>query len=239
MKMHKKTALLTEGRLTTVADMVIKTKAAADIGADHAILSIYMLEKNLINKAIVTDIIDGPFKRSLKAVQASPYFDKIEVRQGDGLEVIEANEVTTVIIAGLGGDTIVDIISKDWDKSETYKRFVLQPMSRHNILRKTLAQRGWQLNEERLVYENKRFFIILSYTPDNNSYTLSPLQLDIGPMLLNSDYQYKLEYLQYFLQKYERIKNELSNSSSNNEKLLLKEYEAKILELGELINEIS
>lgn len=226
-------------RLTTIADMVIKNKVVADIGSDHALLPIYMLENQLVTKAIVTDVIDGPYERAKKAVGESPYPDKIEVRKGDGLDIIKPHEVQTIIIAGMGGDTIVDIISRDFLKAETYERFILQPMSRPYVVRELLAKRGWTLNEERLVYENNRFFVILSYTPSNNPYNLTPLQLDIGSLLLENNYKYKLEYLRHYLTKYKNIYNKLANSKGAKEQELLKEYYAKIRELEDIINEIN
>lgn len=225
-------------RLTTIADMVIKDKAVADIGADHALLSIYMMERRLISNAIVTDIIDGPYERAKKAVNDSPYRNNIEVRKGDGIDIINPHEVATVIIAGMGGDTIADIISRDWDKSESFTRFILQPMSRPNILRKLLANRGWVLLEERLVYENGKYFIILSYKPNNTPYELSPLEIDIGPMLLIKTYEYKREYLQSYLAKYKAISNSLNKSPGYKEHKLLLDYQDKIRELEEILGEI-
>ncbi|NLB88483.1 MAG: SAM-dependent methyltransferase [Syntrophomonadaceae bacterium] len=225
-------------RLTTIADMVIKEKAVADIGADHALLSIYMMENRLISNAIVTDIIDGPYERAKKAVNESSYRDRIEVRKGDGIKVLKPYEVATVIVAGMGGDTIAQILSDDWEKAETYERFILQPMSRPHVLRQLLAERGWTLSEEKLVYENNKFFVILVYTPDDNPYKLTPLELDIGPILLEITYDYKREYLQSFLTKYKNISNSLSKSTTNQEVDLLESIKEKIKELEGLINDI-
>ena len=61
-----------------------------------------MMENKLISNAIVTDMIDGPYERARKAVSASPYREKIDVRKGDGIKVLKPYEVATVIIAGMG-----------------------------------------------------------------------------------------------------------------------------------------
>lgn len=219
--------------------MVIKGKPVADIGADHALLSIYMLQHNLIPKAIVTDIIKGPYERAKKAVNESPYRDKIDVRKGDGIKVLNPREVATVIIAGMGGDTIAQIISDDWDKAETYERFILQPMSRSYVVRQLLAERGWTLVEEKLVYENNKYFVILVYTPDDKPYKLTPLELEVGPILLRADYDYKLEYLNSFLNKYKNISQSLLESTGNQTPELLQSYKAKLRELEEIINGIT
>ncbi len=236
--MDKAKLIPPNGRLTTMADMIIKNQAIADIGADHALLPIYMLEKQLIPHAIVTEIIAGPYQRAKKAIIASMFSEKIEVRQGDGLDIILPGEVATIIIAGMGGDTIAEIISRDWDKSASFSRFILQPMSRPHVVRSLLAARGWTINEERLVLENDRFFVILSYTPDKKPYKLTPLQEDIGCQLLKNDYRYKQEYLNHFLLKYQKIAGKLMAGRDDTVDKKLAEYKDKILRLEEIINEI-
>lgn len=229
----------TVNRLITIANMVIKGKPVADIGADHALLTIYMLEKGLIPNAIVTDIIDGPYERAEEAIAASPYKDNVEVRKGDGIDIIKPHEVATIVIAGMGGDVIADIISRDWNKAESFERYILQPMSRPQVVRELLGRRGWQLNEERVVYENNKFFVILNYTPANTPYELTPLEAEIGIQLLNNDYEYKKGYLQSFLNKYAGIIRSLEKSSGTEEQILLKNYLDKAHRLEELLHEFT
>lgn len=238
LEVEVKSMVKIQNRLTTIAGLVLKGKAIADIGADHALLSIYMLQKNLAPNVVVTDIIDGPYERAKKAVNESPYRDKIEVRKGDGIKVLKPHEVATVIIAGMGGDTIAQILSDDWEKAETYERFVLQPMSRSYVVRQLLAERGWALLEEKLVYENNKYFVILVYSPDKKPYKLTPLELEVGPILLRAKYDYKLQYLNSFLTKYKNIYHSLLESTENNVPDLLQSYKAKIRELEEIINDI-
>ncbi len=238
MNMGKGNFISPDGRLTIMADMIIKNQPIADIGTDHALLPIYMLEKQLIPHAIVTEIIDGPYHRAKQAVKASTFSEKIQVRKGNGLDIIQPSEVASIIIAGMGGDTIAEIISRDWDKSASFSRFILQPMSRSHVVRGLLAARGWTINEERLVYANNRFFVILSYTPANKPYKLNTLQLDIGPQLLKKDYIYKEEYLNHFLLKYKKVFSKLMVSEGITVQSKLTEYKEKILRLEEIINEI-
>ncbi len=226
-------------RLTTIADMVIRDEPVADIGADHALLSLYMLEKSIIPYAIVTDIIEGPYERAKMAVETSPYRDNIEVRKGDGIDIINPHEVATVIIAGMGGDVMADIISRDWAKAESFARFILQPMSRPQVIRDILSKRGWELTEERVIFENNKFFVILSYTPAGKPYELTPLEAEIGPLLLAGIYQYKREYLRSFLAKYEGITRSLEESSGTKEQMILRAYQEKMHRLEELLNELS
>ncbi|HZJ84179.1 MAG TPA: class I SAM-dependent methyltransferase [Syntrophomonadaceae bacterium] len=238
MNMSKRNSIPPDGRLTIMADMIIKNQAIADIGTDHTLLPIYMLEKELIPHAIVTEIIAGPYQRAKKAVKASSFSERIEVRKGNGLDTVQPSEVASIIIAGMGGDTIAEIISRDWDKSSSFSRFILQPMSRPHVVRGLLATRGWTINEERLVLENNRFFVILSYSPANKPYKLTSLQEDIGPQLLKKDYIYKGEYLNHFLLKYKKVYEKLMASEGSTVESRITEYKDKILKLEEIINEI-
>ncbi|HZK44045.1 MAG TPA: class I SAM-dependent methyltransferase [Syntrophomonadaceae bacterium] len=225
-------------RLTTIADMVIKGKPVADIGADHALLSIYMLEEKLIPSVIVTDINNGPYVRAKKAVANSLYRDSIEIRKGDGIDIINPHEVSTVIIAGLGGDTIADIIARDWDKAESFECFVLQPMSRPYVVRNLLSMRGWRLNDERIVYENEKFFVILSYFPDNEPYELDLLETEIGPILLKEPFEHKKAYLGTFLTQYKNMRNSLQESSGEKVQATLRILADKINRLEEILDVI-
>ncbi len=221
-------------RLLAISDMLIKGESTADIGTDHALLPIYMVENSIVPRVIVTELTDGPYQRAANAVQNSLYRDKIEVRQGNGLQVLEAGEVVNIIIAGMGGETIVDILSCDWQKSESYARYVFQPMSRPQVLRRELSLRGWPILDERLVEERNRYFVIISSCPGNLRYILSPLELEVGPVILRTESEFKKDYLKGYLKKYVNIYHSLMKSTGT-ENHILEEYRKIIGELEEIL----
>lgn len=221
-------------RLNTVSEMIVKTKSLADIGTDHAYLPIYLIKNRWIPFAIATDMPDGPYIRAVNEVKKAGLMDKIEIRQGDGLKVIEAGEVFNIVIAGMGGETIARILEDDWQKTRSFEHFVFQPMSRPEVLRYFLAGKGWRLMDERVVRENDRFFIAMSYKPEDKPYVLSPLEAEIGPIILRSK-EY-IPFLRYYLKKYRCIEAELKKSEGESERQLVNDYIKKIKELQEVLN---
>lgn len=211
--------------------MLIPGEPAADIGADHALLSIYLIDQQITSQVIATELGEGPYRRLYKAVQDIGYTEWIEVRRGNGIQPLLAGEVGNVIIAGIGGDTIVEILSCDWEKSASMSRYILQPMSRPAVLRRALASQGWALLDEKLVRENHHFYAILVASPEDKPYWLSPLESDIGPILLRQPGKLQQAYRQYFYNRYRRVRDSLLHSNKDESRRLLLEIENKLNEL--------
>ena len=164
----------------------------ADVGCDHAKLSIHLARKmqnvgtNCVRPQICTDLSDGdrpfvgdllldgnrpriiaselndaPLEKAHLAVEAAGMAGIIEVRQSDGLRAISADEADDIIIAGMGGELIARIIGDAPAFHRADKRFILQPMSRAEDLRRYLAGSGFGILREVLVRENNRAFVII------------------------------------------------------------------------------
>lgn len=224
-------------RLLAVARLVIPEQVAADIGSDHARLPIYLVEKGIVPEAIATEIRPGPFSRAQAAIMISPVRDLVHSRLGDGLQALDWGEAATVIMAGMGADTIRQILSRDWEKAASYRRFVFQPMSRPFVLRKALAEQGWPILDELLVRENKRIFLIISGHPGNRPYKLTQLELDIGPHILkHRDHELYKPYLQQWMNRYQAVFQSLLQSHSPENSLLIEDYKGRIESLEVIIN---
>lgn len=222
-------------RLLTVAGMV-KPGTVADIGADHARLSIYLLTHGIATSAIATEIAAGPLARSCTAVKNRGLGDCVEVRRGDGLEPLNEGEVDTVIIAGMGGTVITGILTSDWEKSEKFPRFILQPMTKPDVVRLALAQRGWLLLNEQVINENDRWYVVLSYRPGNTPYSLDVLEAEAGPFILKADTEIKRDYLAHCRNNYKKIYDNLLKSSRFQNKELVRICAQKIYRLEEILN---
>lgn len=222
-------------RLLALAQMIIEGEVTADIGADHGGLARFLVENKIVSRVIATELGDGPYQRLLAGVADSPYRGMIEIRQGDGLSVLLPGETANVVIAGLGGEAMVEILSADYNKACSFKRFVFQPMSRAGALRRELSRRGWPILEERLINENGRLFVALGACPGDTPYRLTPLEIDVGPLLLRQDSAYKIPFLRSCLNKY-RLACKGLMQATGDYNIALSEYRGKIRELEAILN---
>lgn len=112
----------------------------ADIGADHAYLSIALAKSGLATKIIATEKNVGPFEAARKNILAAGFGDVIDVRLGDGLTVLSAGEVDTICIAGMGGALIQKILDDAPDVVQSSRQLILQPMNAVKKIRDNLAE---------------------------------------------------------------------------------------------------
>ncbi|QGT99007.1 tRNA (adenine(22)-N(1))-methyltransferase [Candidatus Syntrophocurvum alkaliphilum] len=223
-------------RLKTIANMITVGSSVADIGADHGFLSINLIENGISSKVIIGEVNEGPYQKSLYNVQNSKLANKIDIRKGDGLQILKPLEVETVVIAGMGGDTIVEILNYDIEKSKSYNEFIFQPMTKANVLRQFLAYKGWIIIDEKIIRETDVFYTIIKVKPENIPYTLNDLELQIGPLILKADTQLKKEYIELFKIKYKKVYDNLHNSNRQDRELLINEYRQKFLILEAILN---
>lgn len=158
-------------RLETVLSKV-SGKTAADIGTDHAYIPIELINQGRIERAIACDINEGPLKIAEANVKHNNLTDKIELRLADGISALSDGEVDSVIIAGMGGVLISEILNLDENKSHSYKELILQPMNSQSELRKYLSEHNFKIIEEDLAVEGfKVYNILVVCTGEADKYT--------------------------------------------------------------------
>jgi len=173
-------------RLQTVLSKV-SGKTAADIGTDHAYIPIELLKQGRITRAIACDINEGPLKIAAENVKNNNLSDKIELRLANGISKLEYEEVETVIIAGMGGVLISEILDSEEAKSHSYKEFVLQPMNSQSELRKYLSEHNFKVLEEDIAVEGfKVYNILVVCTGSGDKYT--EFESHIPPCLAGHKY---------------------------------------------------
>lgn len=224
-------------RLRMLVDMLIAGQAAADIGADHALLPLYLVERKIAPKVIIGELGEGPYLRALHAVNAHESSRQyIEVRQGDGLQVLHSAEVSSVVLAGMGGDTMAQILAFDKEKACSFKRYVFQPMTKHEVLRQLLADWGWPVLEERLIKENGHFCLAFSSMPGSEPYEIDLLQKYLGFSADLIDSEAKKDYLKSHLHRYQRIEKSLQDQGEAELRQKAEFYHELVKRLEEIID---
>lgn len=161
-------------RLEMIAEQVPAGSRLADIGSDHALLPSYLAERGTIVRAVAGEVNPGPFEAAGKQVRSSGLDHIIDVRRGDGLEVIAPGEVDVITIAGMGGALIASILEAGQAKLDGVSRLVLQPNVGESLVRVWLLDHHWTLIGERIVEEDDKIYEILTAVapePGDTAYT--------------------------------------------------------------------
>ena len=166
-------------RLLAAAGFVRNGSFAADIGTDHAYLPIYLCSSGRIIGAVASDINEGPVARALINVADYHLTKKITVLRADGLSGIEEYRPNDIMICGMGGELITEIIkSAEWTRDKKI-RLILQPMTHADKLRAYLLENGYSIVDEAIVKDDKIYQIICAEYA-GNVYEYSPVELIFG-----------------------------------------------------------
>lgn len=148
-------------RLALCAEFVRPGARLADIGTDHAYLPVWLARAGRIKSALACDLREEPLRRGQATIEKYHAQQLVTTRLSDGLQKVSPDECEDIVIAGMGGELIVTILSKaPWVKDES-KRLILQPMSRAEILRGYLKSNGFTIIEERAVRSLGRIYSVM------------------------------------------------------------------------------
>lgn len=147
-------------RLKLIASLVPLGARVCDIGTDHGYLSIELMKSGIAKSVIATDVNEKPLSRARKNIVG--FGADIELRLCDGLEGISADEVDTVVIAGMGGEVIAGIISSgDSVAKNDGTILLLQPTTSPEVLREYLFKNGYEIIREEPLLENGKLYSVM------------------------------------------------------------------------------
>ena len=149
-------------RLGAIAGLVPEgCGCLADIGTDHGYVPVSLLLEGRIRRAVAADIGAPPLEHARRTAARYGVTDQIDFRLGDGLSVLEPGEADVIVIAGMGGDAITEILSAaPWSRAGPL--LLLQPMSKAEVLRAWLPLNGYEVFREELVQDKGVLYPILS-----------------------------------------------------------------------------
>ena len=186
-------------RLKAIYDLVNSPCILADIGCDHALLPIALVEGKKCEKVYACDVNEGPLSRGREAIARYGYDSQIKTVLTNGLHDVP-KDITTITIAGMGWETITAILSNDLDKAYACKQLILQSNNHIDDLRRWLSEHDFIIDAEDLVFE-QHYYHILSVHPGTQ--TLDETQIKYG-LYLDHHPLYQ-EYWQFVLHKKELI----------------------------------
>ena len=214
-----------------IFDCVRPGARVADVGTDHAHIPIALISENRAEYVVAVDIKDGPIEIARSNVFEYGFADCIEVRQSDGLEAVLPDEVDTVIITGMGGTLICDILSRaiGFDKHD----FILQPMTAQDELREFLLRNGYRIVRESLAKEEDKIYNIMVVVHEwEEEIGEDDLYFHIGRSLFEEKDPLLPEFLDKKIRQLQVIEDGLTRSGSEPERL------AHIKELKEKMKEV-
>jgi len=196
-------------RLRTVASFVEKDSFLADIGSDHAYLPCFLVHEGIITKAIAGEVVRGPFESAQKQVISEGLQDNIDVRFGNGLEVIsDRDNVQTVTIAGMGGPLIASILESGKEKLSKVDTLILQPNIHAKAIREWAIQEQWMIEDEVILEEHDKIYEILVLK--KGIMKLSEKELLVGPILSKEKSPVYQKKWTNELNEWQRIVNQLN-----------------------------
>jgi tRNA (adenine22-N1)-methyltransferase len=203
-------------RLKFIMENVEKTKVLADIGTDHGYIPIYAVKNNIVNKAIACDINKEPLDKAKLNCILENVDENVEFRLGNGLKVLDEEEVDVVIIAGMGGNLIRDILEEDIDKVKSLDYLVLQPAQNPEILREYLYNNEYEVINEDLCYEENKYYELFKVRKKEEENTkLDSIYYEISPRFLMSKHPLLKGYLEMKLENYNKINSFIKEDTVN------------------------
>ncbi|MBQ2746964.1 MAG: SAM-dependent methyltransferase, partial [Firmicutes bacterium] len=200
----------------------------ADVGTDHGFLPMYLADEGICPRVILADVSKGSLEKGRQNVsrmikdryERGRFFEEgtFDYRLGDGIRVLKHGEVDAVVIAGMGGILIADIITDDMEKAVSLKKYVLQPRNNQGKLRYSLMQKGFEIKKNLLVREGKFICDVIVVSaperPDLNielPYSEGDIRYEVPDNLLENG-ELATEYIERRLRKEKEILESLGKS---------------------------
>ncbi len=185
-------------RLQTIADMVRQGSIPVDVGTDHGYIPVYLVENEICKSAVACDINEKPLNSCRMLVSQTGLNDKIKCVLSNGLQSVN-DEFDTVIIAGMGGELIADILSKA--ENVALKNIILNPMTHPEIARKWLFDNGFKITKDIIVSDGRHHYSIFSAEYVGNVGEKTQADYYLGSISDFSDKEYFEHLLVYLKNK--------------------------------------
>ena len=192
-------------RLRAIGDLVEDNSFVLDVGCDHALLDIYIVDKYKNVKAIASDINKGPLKQAKENIKKYKLENKIILKQANGLNSYQ-KEIDTIVLSGLGSITIIGILKDKKEILKEIKNIIISSNNDYYYLRKQMIKLGFKPKQEIIIKDKNKYYPIIVFEKGYKFY--NKYELKYGKLEQNNTYK---EYLQQEKDKLINIRRKLDN----------------------------
>lgn len=204
-------------RLKKIVEMVPECSVLADIGTDHGYVLIELIHANKITKGIASDNKKKPLEKAKKNSETEGVSCDIDFRLGDGLSTLNAGEANGAVVAGMGGILTRDILENSLDIIKEMDFLLLQPAQNPEMLRKYLYEGSFEILDEDIIKEERRFYEYILVRYDENPLVKRKNigEYQVGECLLERKSELLNEFLESKIRETEGILQKMDLSSEN------------------------
>ena len=207
-------------RLESISSLVPIKSNVIDIGCDHGLLDIYLYRNNISKNIIASDINKNALNNAFENLKKFNLDKIIETRLGNGLDTVKENDkIDTIIISGMGTNTVIDILKKNANKLKKIDSIIIQSNTKLELLRKEIINLDYKIDNELIIDDNKKTYIIIKFIKGKRKYTKK--ELYFGPILIKNNSKKFQEYKKLELKKLNIILKKLPKNK------IIKKYKIK------------
>lgn len=225
MKTKNSTLKLPSLRIAHMCKIVGRTKSFADVGCDHGFVSIYLAYFNKAKQIYACDISENCVDKARANAKKFGVYDKVNFVVSNGLESLNVNYLSTVLIAGMGGEEIVKIIQNKSAKLKI-KNFILQPATKVLYLKQWLTENGFKIQKDEILEEKNKFYCFLKIKRGKSK--LNKLELLFGKKNLKKPSLTFKKYLANFEEKTQKYFNQGHSKQLQEQLFLINEAKRRI-----------
>ena len=205
--------MILTNRLQLIYDIIPKCNTIADIGTDHGYIPIFCVLNGIAKNALAMDVNKGPLERAKINIEKYNVSDKVHTRLSNGLEGLACGEADVIVIAGMGGPLIAEILEKGKNVITDDTTLIIQPMIAPKELREYLYGSGFEITEEYVCREQDKFYNIFKVKKGE----FKPTQRDlfIGRNLKKNSPEVFNEYVEYKIKVAQKILKGLKKSTAD------------------------
>ena len=188
-------------RLSVIAGFIKKNASVIDVGTDHGFLPVYLAQNYLTCRIIATDISEGSLSAARRTASKHGVTDRIKFVQTPGLEGLQDLKINTIVIAGLGGETIAEILAGATWIIERKIKLILQPQSKIDELCGFLRLYGYVFNDAEIVRDNGRYYVVMVANTGKSDLSLLSPEIELYSMLAKKNNPMFINYLDTLINK--------------------------------------